>query len=221
MGSDRSIANAAWTSSYDKDKRDDRPDEQVERVVKQLATNRHSTPFESVVFRFWFKWPIYVDREHMTHRIASHNGLSARYRTLPTEWYMPPDDVLKIVDKVSGPLNKRSAFEFAYDNLCKQSFEFYNAVLADFKKKEQDGEISNDEYKRVRESVRGVLPIASMVERTTVMNLRSFANYQKVRNSEYAQPEIRYAAQLMLEEVRKANVCPVAIDALAERGWDI
>jgi thymidylate synthase ThyX len=53
------------------------------------------------------------------------------------------------------------------------------------------------------------------------MNLRSFANYQRLRNSDHAQPEIRLVAQKMLEEVKKADVAPVAIRTLESIGWRI
>jgi thymidylate synthase ThyX len=60
-----------------------------------------------------------------------------------------------------------------------------------------------------------------MTERVTIFNLRSFANYQKLRNSPHAQPEIRQVAQLMLEAVKEANICPIAIEALERNGWNI
>jgi thymidylate synthase ThyX len=53
------------------------------------------------------------------------------------------------------------------------------------------------------------------------MNLRSFANYQKLRNSEHAQPEIKTVAQLMLAEVEDKNMCPVAIHTLKEKHWEL
>src|SRR5271154_6353925 len=84
MGSDASIANAAWTSTYNKDKREDKYDDpdKVSNIVKRCILDGHSVPLESVILRFWIRHPIFNDRQHMTHRIASHNGLSARYRTM-------------------------------------------------------------------------------------------------------------------------------------------
>ena len=101
MGSDISIANAAWSSTYDKDRREDKYDDldKVSALVKRMAREGHSTPFESVVFRFWFRWPIFVDRQHMTHRIQSASGLSGRYRTMPSDFFPLPPDVLVILKK--------------------------------------------------------------------------------------------------------------------------
>lgn len=227
MGSDRSIANSAWTSSFDKNKRDTKTDEQVSDLVKRLALEGHSTPFESVVFRFWLRIPIFVDRQHMTHRIASHNGLSGRYRTMPKDYFELPEDVENIIEKVdlqkymSNPNQpERSIFQEYYQS-CEIATNNYTYAIDSLKKAEKANIISNQEYKRAREVLRGQLPTAGMTERTTVTNLRSFSNYQRLRNSDYAQPEIKAVAQLMLETVERAKVCPIAIEALKSVGWRI
>jgi len=100
MGGDRAIAEAAWTSSKDNQNRTNRPEEDVARVVNMLADYKHSVPFESVIFRFWIRMPIAVDRQFMTHRIGSHSGMSGRYRTMPSEFLDVPKDVYNILSKV-------------------------------------------------------------------------------------------------------------------------
>lgn len=225
MGNDEAIANAAWTSTYDADRREEKCDdkEKVAKLVERLANDKHGTPFESVVFRFWIRMPIFTDRQHMTHRMASHNGLSGRYRTMPNEFFELPEDVEVILKKVKydnedlHPLH----LEDSYSDICRRAFDNYNMQIEHLKEAEKEGRISNAEYKRTREILRGMLPQSGMTERTTMMNLRSFCNYQKQRNSDHAQPEIRRVAELMLEAVERANVCPVAIKALKANGWNI
>lgn len=231
MGSDRSIANAAWTSSFNKEKREDKTEEQVSEFVKRLAYDGHSTPFESVIFRFWIRMPIFTDRQHVTHRIATHNGLSGRYRTMPLDYYDLPDDVMdlvRIIDSIvqnpfptlNDPNETFSIFKAYYES-CKTSTNNYKLSIDKLKYAEKQKIITNPEFKRCREILRGQLPTSGFTERLTIMNLRSFANYQKLRNSEHAQPEIRKVAQLMLEEVKKAIVCPIAITSLETIGWRI
>lgn len=219
MGSDLSIANAAWTSTYDKNKREDKYDDpqKISEIVPRLIKDGHGTPIESVVFRFWIRMPIFTDRQHMTHRMASHNGLSGRYRTMPEDWFKLPDDVNDIINKatVGGGLQAR------YEESCRIATENYKRTIEALKTAEKNGFITNKEFKRVREVVRGQLPTAGMVERTTLMNLRSFANYQYQRNSDHAQPEIKLVAELMLKAVKEANVAPVAIATLEEVGWNV
>lgn len=221
MGSDVSIANAAWTSTYSKEKREQKYNdpEKIAALVPRLIREGHSTPIESVVFRFWIRMPIFVDRQHMTHRIASHNGLSARYRTMPGDWFSLPKEVKDIAAKINHGAGERLAREF--DRVCQEQLDTYEAWLDFFKRAEQAVVITNGEYKRAREVLRGVLGTSFMVERTTLMNLRSFANYQRLRNSDHAQPEIRQVAQKMLEEVESAAVAPIAIATLKEIGWRI
>ena len=225
MGSDASIANAAWTSTYDKDRREDKYDdpEKVSLIVPKLIKDGHGTPVESVVLRFWIRMPIFTDRQHMTHRIASHNGLSGRYRTMPDDWYEIPWDVKSIFDLSApdyvGGYGAQLSSEF--NDYCEMCNNWYQMNVSHLKNAEKNGLISNIQFKRAREVIRGVLPTAGMVERTTIMNLRSFANYQRQRNSDHAQPEIRQVAKLMLEEVKKANVAPIALKTLEEIGWRI
>lgn len=216
MGSDRSIAEAAWTSSFDKCKRDTKTDEQVTELVQRLAKDGHSTPFESVVLRFWMRIPIFTDRQLMTHRIASHSGLSGRYRTMPTDFFYIPEDVENII-------NKAPNFDLIQDYFesCSLAVSNYEVAIGHLKGAEKQGHITNQEFKRAREILRGQLPTAGMTERTSIFNLRSFCNFQRLRNSEHAQPEIRQVAVMMLEEVKKANICPVAIEALENKGWSL
>lgn len=218
MGSDVDIANAAWTSTYDKDRREDKYDdhEKVASIVRRLILDGHGTPVESVILRFWIRMPIFTDRQHVTHRIASHNGLSGRYRTMPDDYYKLPRDVKDIINKTPG-----FGIEERYNTACRLANETYKYGIDILKGAEKDGNITNPEFKRCREVLRGQLPQAGMVERTTIMNLRSFANYQKQRNSDHAQPEIRQVAKLMLQAVENANIAPVAIATLKEKGWII
>lgn len=217
MGSDISIANAAWTSTYDKDKRENKysDKEKIEQLVKRLILDKHGTPIESVVFRFWIRMPIFTDRQHMTHRVASHNGLSGRYRTMPDDFFTMPIDVEDILKRAQS-----YNFVHKYNKICEDAYISYSDSIKQLKQAEKDNLISNEEFKRAREILRGQLPTSGMTERTTIMNLRSFANYQKQRNSPHAQAEIRLVAQLMLEEVEKSNVCPIAISTLKEIGWN-
>ena len=218
MGSDRAIAEAAWTSSYSLKTKDKKSDEDVERIVTMMAQSGHGTPFEAVVMRFWLRIPIFTDRQHMTHRVATHNGLSGRYRTMPSDWYVPPSDVRHIINKAGiqglSPLT-------AYDEAMTTAYRAYNTTLEALREAEIAGLIDNKEYKRAREVFRGMLPVGGMTERISVFNLRSFANYIRHRLSPHAQREIRYAAFHMLKAVKEANIAPVAIRELEKNKWVI
>jgi flavin-dependent thymidylate synthase len=218
MGSDRSIADSAWTSSTDLIKKEARTEEDVSRIVNMLADLKHSVPFESVVFKFWIRLPIAIDRQHMTHRIASHSGMSGRYRTMPDDFLGVPDDIFTILDKYKEP---GMDVDTQYYTLCYGANKWYTSNCKIAKNAKEEGKISNAEYKRVREFMRGVLPQHNMTERVTVMNLRSFANYYKLRSKADAQPEIQAIANLMFDAIIEKNICPVAISALDNNDWII
>lgn len=217
FGNDRFIAEAAWTSSFDKEKRDARTDEDIKRVVNMLADSKHSVPFESIVFRFWIRMPIATDRQFMTHRIASHSGLSGRYRTVPIDYLELSDDVEDILNKLP---DGKDAFQDYY-TACETNVNIYRYWTDKFKKYEKDNKITNQEFKRLREFYRGINPQHCMTERTTVMNLRSFANFIKLRLKPEAQPEIRFVAEQMLKAVKESNTIPVALEALERNNWII
>jgi flavin-dependent thymidylate synthase len=213
MGSDTAIAHSAWTSSLEISKKELRTEADTTRVVNMLADLKHSVPFESVIFRFWMRIPISTDRQVMTHRIASHSGMSGRYRTMPNDFLEMPDDAKAILNKLTG----NTYYLKLYQEICEDANLGYRQVLQDLKEAEKSGTITNSEYKRVREVYRNILPQGNM----TVMNLRSFANFYKLRSKSDAQPEIQDLANQMMVAVKASGICPVALDALERNGWSI
>jgi thymidylate synthase (FAD) len=216
FGDDRRIAESAWTSSLSLGKKEFKSDADVERVVKMLGGSKppHGVPFESVLFYFWIRMPIISDRQYVTHRIQSMNGMSGRYRTMPDDFYLIPDDVALTLNR----LGMDDCID-EYNQICLESNEWYRAKLKALRIEEDLGLISNAEYKRAREILRGVLPQANMTERTATINLRSFANLQKQRNDSHAAPEMQVLAQKMLDEVEASGKIPVALSVLKENGW--
>jgi len=226
LGSDKSIAEAAWTSSTTLQGKQKRTEEDVKRVVTMLADSGHSTPFESVVLRFWMKLPIQTDRQLMTHRIASHNGMSGRYRTMPNEYLEIPEDVediLTSIEELTWPNPTKTSMDpfYEYIKICENANNFYNCLIESLKIEEKNRVITNSEYKRLREFFRGVLPQNNMTERVSIFNLRSLSNFIRLRSSPHAQPEIQEIARQMLKCVRESNVCPVAIEVLEKNKWVI
>lgn len=88
MGDDLSIVRNARVS-YDAEWRTGEDKGSDHRLIKYLYKHHHNTPFESVTFTFDVKAPIFVLRQWHRHRTQSYNELSARYRPLPAEFYIP------------------------------------------------------------------------------------------------------------------------------------
>lgn len=220
MGNDKDIASAAWTSSLTYQSKEKRTDEDVKRVVEMLANLKHSVPFESIIFRFWIKIPIAIDRQYMTHRLQSASGMSGRYRTMPNEYLEVPDELIAMEERLGHEMAFDEHLQL-YTNICDSANTYYQGIIKRLKEHEKNGKITNQEFKRAREFYRGMLPQHNMTERVSIINLRSFANFQKLRNSEHAQDEIKLVAELMLQEVKDKNVAPIAIEWLEKNGWNI
>lgn len=216
LGSDKTVAQSAWVSSLSKEKRENRSDEDVKRVVEFLAEHKHGTPFESVVFRFWLRLPIFTHRQFIKHRLQSENSISGRYRTMPSDYYNIPRDVSEILTKAGCEESQEE-----YKEAIEACYNSYMASLFSIKNAEKAGIITNEEFKRAREILRGQLPTCGMTESITTMNLRSFANFYKLRSKPDAQKEIQLIANAMLSVIKDNNSIPVAIAALEKNKWQI
>ena len=139
---------------------------------------------------------------------------------MPSEFLNSPSDIQNILDKAFGE-DVSKATQAAYNILCTDVNNWYRHQLIKFKAKEKANIISNSEYKRLREFFRGALPQNNMTERVTIINLRSLANYLKLRLSDSAQVEIREIAEQMYNIIKKKNICPIAFEALERNNWVI
>ena len=95
MGSDLSVAQAAWVSTQGAAVEDFAAGntERAEGLIRFLMRGRHGTPFEHNSLTFLVRAPIFVWREHHRHRIGfSYNEESGRYSQLKPEFYVPADD---------------------------------------------------------------------------------------------------------------------------------
>lgn len=207
MGSDLDIVNAARVSfsSYQSEM-----DDRAEGLINFLMKNRHATPFEHVIFKFYVKCPIFVAREWFRHRWSSFNEMSMRYYAPQTiDFFVPGQfDLRKQVGKPGSysfePINDMSTYsevtqrmndvyEFAYDT--------YKALLA----------------KGVaKEVARAVLPVGQYTEFVWTVNLRSLINFLTLRNDEHAQKEIRDYAQVI--ELIFENLLPTTYKAFVDNG---
>lgn len=195
-GSDEIIACSAWTSTSRE--LNDEKRERVPKLIKMLWENGHETPFEKGVVHFLVNCDIASHIHLLKHRISSLNAESARYKELKEDKYYLPEDWKGILPSESTP------------------FDIGEWVGADWVSTlEQYTNLGNDLYhqclkdltpvlgrKRAKESARFFKTYNSQIQADVMMNMRSFANFQKLRNSEHAQLEIRDISVKMLELVK-------------------
>ena len=186
-GSDETIACSAWTSTS-RNLTDDKR-KRVGKLIDMLWSEGHETPFEKGVVHFLVDTDIASHIHLLKHRISSLNAESARYKELKEDKYYIPEDWNGIKPSHKGIPAKDWATQLAvYTDLGN---ELYHQCIADL-----EPVLGR---KRAKESARFFKTYNSQIQADVMFNMRSFANFQKLRNSEHAQVEIRDIAREMLE----------------------
>jgi thymidylate synthase (FAD) len=178
-GSDEVIACSAWTSTsrdLDEKKR-----ERIPKLINMLWSHGHETPFEKGSVHFLVDCDIASHIHLLKHRLSSLNAESARYKELKEDKTFIPDD-----------------WPDFWQQQLKQYTEdgnrLYHKCLADL-----EPELGR---KRAKESARFFKTYNSRIQADVQFNMRSFANFIKLRKSEHAQKEIREIAEKMLDLVK-------------------
>ena len=157
-----------------------------EGLIRYLMRDHHGSPFEHGYFRFIVKAPLFVVREHHRHRAGhSYNEWSGRYSKMRAEFYIPTN--------VRSQVGKPGAYTFepvddatreaAREEIERQSLEAFGA------------------YERMlemgvaKEVARSVLPLNMYTTYYWSCNPRSLMHFCSLRNSEFAQYEIREYAR--------------------------
>ncbi len=184
-GSDEVIACSAWTSTSRE--LDEKKRERIPKLIDMLWSNGHETPFEKGSVHFLVDCDIASHIHLLKHRISSLNAESARYKELKENKMFIPEDWPAFWQRILE--------EYAEDGN-----RLYHKCIADL-----EPELGR---KRAKESARFFKTYNSRIQADVQFNMRSFANFLKLRNSEHAQKEIREIAQKMLDLVENIEDSP-------------
>jgi thymidylate synthase (FAD) len=205
MGGDVSVVRAARVS-YDAAWRAGEDANSDARLIRYLWKHSHTSPFEAVTATFEIAAPIFVLRQLHRHRTQSINELSARYRPLSEEFFVPEPDQIgaQSTDNKQGRtladdndlLAKRQSEVGLVREHCQRAFAVYRELLASG---------------WPRELARIVLPLATYSHMFTTLNLLNLFKLIALRSDPHAQAETRRYALAMLELIRP--VAPVSVAA--------
>ena len=198
-GSDEVIACSAWTSTS-RDLTENKK-ARVGKLINMLWSEGHETPFEKGIVHFLVDTDIASHIHLLKHRISSLNAESARYKELKEDKYFLPEDWEGIefsddsVDDLGHIKCDRVIVNWldALDWYTQIGNELYHRCIADL-----EPVLGR---KRAKESARFFKTYNSQIQADIMFNMRSFANFIKLRNSEHAQVEIREIAQQMWDLV--------------------
>ena len=205
-GNDEVIACSAWTSTS-RELTDDKKS-RIPKLINDLWSNGHETPFEKATVHFLVDCDIASHIHLLKHRMASINAESARYKELKEDKFYLPEDWKETRVSEDFVFNMR-----VVDGLLLYDDWYLNLKLFT--------DIGNKLYhqclqdltpalgrKRAKESARFFKTYNSQIQADVMFNMRSFANFLKLRNSEHAQKEIQAISNTMLYLVESIPESP-------------
>lgn len=197
MGTDLSVARSARVS-YDAAWRAGENEGSDARLINYLWKNKHTTPFEAVTFTFEIKAPIFIFRQWHRHRTWSYNELSARYKELPEEFYVPEPTIIGVQSKHSKQARSIVDMdEFELEQRMKEC-----ALVR------SHNEAAFAQYRELiaagwpRELARSILPVSTYSHMFATVNLLNLFKFLTLRCDSHAQYEIRVYADAMLELIK-------------------
>ena len=204
MGSDLSIVRNARVS-YDAEWRAGDDDGKDAKLLHYLLKNKHTSPFESCVFTFDVKAPIFVFRQWHRHRTWSFNEISARYSELPEEFYVP--ELAQITTQSASNKQMRTDEQHRdaegvadiIRSSSKASFGHYHTLILNG---------------CPRELARSVLPVGTYSHMFGTVDLHNLFHFLKLRLHSHAQYEIRVYAEAMLKLIEP--IVPISTAAFRE-----
>ena len=205
-GSDEVIACSAWTSTSRELTEEKK--QRIPALITHLWLNGHETPFEKATVHFLVNCDIASHIHLLKHRMASINAESARYKELKEDKFYIPQDFWNTSNNIDSLINKHfsidcdksdswasilSSYTCLGNSLYHQCLEDLTPILG---------------RKRAKESARFFKTYNSQIQADVQFNMRSFANFLKLRNSDHAQVEIRDIARQMLDLVKSIEGNP-------------
>ena len=207
FGSDEIIACSAWTSTSRN--LSDEKRNRIPALLKKLWSEGHETPFEKGIVHFLVDTDIASHIHILKHRISSVNAESARYKVLKEDKMYLPEDWKEIKANTKA-LTIDNRDDSTWHDILSQFTIIGNALYHDCIK-DLEPILGR---KRAKESARYFKMYNSQIQADVMMNMRSFANFQKLRNSEDAQKEIREIAQEMLALVKQDGKLKYTLEAM-------
>lgn len=199
-GGDITHALAAWTSTS-RDLTDEKR-ARIPALLKMLAENGHTTPFEKSYLQFLVVADTASHIHLLKHRIGvSINGESARYKELKDDKYYRPSDWPEELNLL-------------LDDWMERAYGAYHELLKGHEEIKMD-------RKRAKESARYFLPFANQITLDVSFNFNSFMHFQKLRNDEHAQVEIRQIASDMLRLVQETGAFEHSLAAFGLQGFGV
>lgn len=181
-----------------------------DKQMKVELIDFHDVGMDSHARATWrVRCPLSIAVQMLRHRTGSFNMVSGRYKTIRQEMVETPDDIKKIIDSVCekeqnlDSLNSLTKLLEDMSYKMKSSKHKYLETMKELKRCKMAKIMTNNEYKRMREYVRFILPEGRMTELYITFYMPDFRNFIMLRDSSHAQIEHIWIAQRMKKTLEK------------------
>ena len=181
MGDDEIIAKAARVSTG----KDQEDNDKIRGLIRYLARERHTSPFEHTALTVRIEAPIFVAREAMRHRTFSFNEISGRYAKLKPEFYCP-EEGRPLINAGTGAHPQLVQHNYAED------YELYGEVASTHWSIAIDGW---QQYEHLlnqgvaTEVARNALPVSTYTSWYMTGNLHAWFNFLYLRDGDVGHPQ--------------------------------
>jgi len=182
----RTSYDAAWRAGEDAGK--------DSKLIHRLDRERHTSPFESMVFTFEVRAPIFVLRQWHRHRTWAYSEISARYAELPEVFYIPEAEHVGTQSKHDKQM--RDIAEGA--GISDADLWF----IRDLQKHSVDGFLHYKKHIAAgvpRELARLFLGLNTYSHMFATVNLHNLLGFLMLRLDSHSQYEIRVFAEALLK----------------------
>jgi thymidylate synthase (FAD) len=184
------------------------------KLIHYLMKHRHTSPFESVVFQFHMRMPIFIARQIIRHRTARVNEESARYGVLRDDFYVPT--IERLMAGGQAKQNKQGSGE----PIDRATAEKIQLQLHAYNQGAYGAYENLLEAGLARELARIVLPLNIYTQWFWQMDLHNLLHFLTLRLHSHAQWEVRRYAEAMVPMARA--LAPIAMQAFDRyrRAWE-
>ena len=185
-----------------------------EKLIRYLYNNKHTSPFEHVMFTFKIKCPIFVARQIMRHRTAKINEFSQRYSEVPEqdEYYHLTNSDMGIrqahtVNKQSSTIIEDESLKSGVETKLREVEAKMNMLFKDYHELIDMGV--------AKETARFCLPVATYTKFVWTIDLHNLIHFLSLRMHPHAQYETRVFAEAIFELIK--NLVPVTCELLSKK----
>jgi len=200
MGSDDRVVQSAKVS-FGKDQ-EEVSQEKKEKLIKYLITNGHTSPLEHCMITLHVKCPLFVRSQWFRHRTWKFNEVSARYREVPEEFYVP--EVWRGQSKSNKQCSDGEIEEDLNEKVTRLTTHVAHSAIQDYKNMIEGG-VS-------REMARMILPQSMYTEFYATVDLNNLIKFVNLRDHDHAQYEIRVYAKAIKDIIKEW--CPIVYNVI-------